>query len=287
MFERILVGTDFSAPSEAMLSCLRQLAKVGLREVVLAHVVYVANTPGLEELLAQEARPLLEGMAQRLRDAGLQVTTDMRMGIPAVKLAEMADAHDVTATVVGSHGRSMLGRVLLGSVSSGLLNQTMRPVLIVRVKIGETATGTTCEAVCGGMLDRVLFPTDFSDSCAHAFDTLTEILAKTRGYCTLLHVQDETDMRHLMDRLPEFNATDTQRLEKLKAELVEAGASRVDVEVRLGKPIRVIIEQAEGHSLIVMSTRGRGALAEVMVGSVAMNVARLAPVPVLFVPCRC
>ncbi len=289
MFERILVGTDFSAPSAAVLSCVPQLMRVGVREVILGHVVYVANTPGLEELLEQQARPLLEGMAQKLRDAGLQVTTDIRMGIPAVVLAEMAQAHEVAAIVVGSHGRSTLARTLLGSVSSGLLHQTMRPVLIVRVSICESTEGTTCEVVCSELFDKVLFPTDFSDGSEHAFHHLTGIVAETHSACTLLHVQDEVRLKHMTAQLGEFNTIDAERLERLKSELISAGASGVDTAVRMGKPIRVVVEEAaqQGHTLVVMGTRGRGALAEVMVGSVAMNIARLAPIPVLFVPSQC
>lgn len=289
MFEKILVGTDFSAPSEAVLSCLPQLMRAGVREVILGHVVYVANTPGLEELLEQEARPLLEGMAQKLRNTGLQVTTDIRMGIPAVKLAEMAEAHDVAAIVVGSHGRSMLGRVLLGSVSSGVLHQTMRPVLIIPVKICETATGTTCEVACAEVFDKVLFPTDFSAGSEHAFRALTGIVARTHSACRLLHVQDEARMRYMKERLPEFNKKDAARLDEMSAAVTKAGASAVETELTLGVPTRAIVSEAArgGVSLILMSTHGRGALAEVMVGSVAMNVARLAPVPVLFVPSPC
>lgn len=286
MLDRILVGTDFSAPSAAMLFCVPQLRQAGVREVVLGHVVYVANTPGLEEMLEQEARPSLEEAAQKLCDAGLQVTTDIRVGVPAVVLAEMAEAHDVSAIVVGSHGRSMLGRILLGSVSSEVLHQTTRPVLIIPIRICDGPMGTTCEAACANLFDKVLFPTDFSAGSEHAFHVLTRIVAQTHSACRLLHVQDEAHMRYMMERLPEFNTKDAARLDEMSAALVEAGARTVETQTTLGSPTRVIVQEAarNGVSLILMSTHGRGALAEVMVGSVAMNVARLAPVPVLFVP---
>ena len=48
MFARALVGVDLSEPSAAVLSCLPNLAPAGLREIVLGHVIYVANTPGLD-----------------------------------------------------------------------------------------------------------------------------------------------------------------------------------------------------------------------------------------------
>lgn len=286
MLRKIVVGVDFSAPSELIVSCLSPLTRVGVQEVVLAHVVYVANTPGLEELLQQEARPALEQMAEKARQAGVKVTTTMRLGVPAVVLADMAEEHDVDALVVGSHGRGMLARVLLGSVSSGVLHHARRPVLLVRMSICETETGPTCEAPCSKLFDHILFVTDFSDSSDHAFGELKRLVAQSHSPCTLLHVQDEAVMKHQMARLEEFNSVDRERLQRLRAELEAAGAAHVDTCLELDSPTRKIVEQARigGHSLIVMGTRGRGALAQVMVGSVAMNVARLAPVPVLFIP---
>lgn len=286
MLRKILVGVDFSPPSEVILSCLPPLKQVGVQEIVLAHVVYVANTPGLEQMLQQEARPVLEQMAERVRNAGLQVTTTMRLGVPAVALADMAEEHNVDAILVGSHGRSMLARVLLGSVSSGVLHHARRPVLLVRMSICDTGAEPTCEAPCSKLLDHILFVTDFSDSSEHAFGELKRLVAESHSPCTLLHVQDEAVMKHQMARLEEFNEVDQGRLERLRAELEAVGSAHVETRLELGSPTRKIVEQvrANSHSLVVMSTRGRGALAEVMVGSVAMNVARLSPVPVLFIP---
>jgi nucleotide-binding universal stress UspA family protein len=135
----------------------------------------------------------------------------------------------------------------------------------------------------------VLFCTDFSEGSEAAFRVLTDLARKTQLSCELLHVQEEARMRYMQERVPEFDRKDLTRLEQMKAALVEAGAGSVGVELRLGKPVRQIVAEAaeRGHTLIVMGTRGRGALAEVMVGSVALNVARLAPVPVLFVPSPC
>jgi len=287
MLKRILVGTDFSPASEAVLSCLGNMVeRAGLEEVVLAHVVYVANTPGLEEMLKQDAAPRLEAQAAGLRELGLQVTTVMEVGVPAVGLADLAEKHDVSASVLGSHGRGAIARVLLGSVSSGLLYHTTRPVLIIQLRLCETPDGISCELTCHDLFARVLFPTDFSDAAERAFGCLQGLLVEAKAPVTLFHVQDSVRLAHLTDRLAEFDRTDVARLQRMQAHLESQGVADVKVEVRHGSPVREIVGAArEGqHSLIVMSTQGRGALAEVMLGSVAGQVARLAPVPVLFVP---
>ncbi|MGQ9731604.1 MAG: universal stress protein [Candidatus Zipacnadales bacterium] len=289
MLKRVLVGTDFSPASEAVLACLGNIVEhAGLEEVVLAHVVYVANTPGLEEMLKQDAAPRLEAQAARLRDMGLQVATVMEVGVPPVELADLAEKHDVSATVVGSHGRGAIARVLLGSVSSGLLYHTTRPVLIIQLRLCETPEGVSCELACHDLFARLLVPTDFSDAAERAFGYLRGLLAEARAPVTLLHVQDAVRLAHLTDRLTEFDRIDVGRLQRMQADLEGQGVGDVTVELRHGSPVREIVQAASerAHSLIVMSTQGRGALAEVMLGSVAAQVARLAPVPVLFVPLR-
>jgi len=67
---------------------------------------------------------------------------------------------------------------------------------------------------------------------------------------------------------------------------VQCGAARVDTEVVYGAPTAVILEQVRGQafSLILMGAQGRGFIAEIFQGSVAHNIARLAPLPVLFIP---
>ncbi len=54
-----------------------------MEEVVLTHVIYVTNTPGLDETLAQEARPVLERQKNALETHGLKVTVEMPVGVPA------------------------------------------------------------------------------------------------------------------------------------------------------------------------------------------------------------
>jgi nucleotide-binding universal stress UspA family protein len=286
MFKKTLVGIDFSRASAAVLSCLPHLQRVGVQQVVLGHIVYVANTPGLEQLLMDEARPLLAGQARALRQSGLQVTTEMRLGVPAVALADLAEEMDADLIVVGSNGRGALSRILLGSVAGGVLHNTRRPVLLVRMQICETEAGVQCSAVCDNLFGRVLFPTDFSDAGALAFHYLENLVESTHSAVTLLHVQDQVRLAHQMNRLDEFNEIDRERLEDLKTRLVALGGARVDLKIPLGLPTKLIVQEAGAGeaTLVLMGTRGRGALAEVMVGSVAANVARLSPLPVLFVP---
>lgn len=287
MFERVIVATDFSEAAEAVVDCVPSLAAAGLREVVLVHVLHVVNTPGFEEMLRAAAEPELARQAERLRAHGLVVRTEMRVGVPAVALADSAREEGASAIVVGSHGRSGLMRILLGSVSMALLHHATVPVLLVRVQLCETDQGISCEVQCVDPFAHLLFPTDFSAPADEALAWLKGVVAQTGARVTLLHVQDRVVMKRQMERLEEFNREDTQRLEHIAEELRAAGAGAVATEVRLGTPAQVITELAgDQASLVVMGTRGRGAVEDLVVGSVALQVARKSPIPVLFVPQR-
>jgi nucleotide-binding universal stress UspA family protein len=116
---------------------------------------------------------------------------------------------------------------------------------------------------------------------------LEHIVRETKAHVTLLHVQDESKIdRHLKHRLDEFNRIDAERLERMKLRLEQCGAAGVETEIPYGSPTSIILKLTHNNtfSLIVMGSQGRGFIEEVFMGSVANNVARHAPLPVLFVP---
>ncbi len=287
MFRKALVATDLSAASSAVLSCIGQLKPLGLEEVVLAHVIYVAHTVGLAEQLADEAAPQLQRQAAALAAQGIAVRTAMPVGVPAYALANLGDQEDVSVIVIGSHGRSLVHGLLAGSVALGLLGITTRPVLLVRMAIATAEREERCRLACERLFGKVLFPTDFSETAERAFHYLQHVIKGTGAQVTLLHVQDTARLApHLMARLEEFNEIDRERLERMAARLREQGAASVSIAIKAGAPLPVILAEAgePGYTSIVMGSQGRGFVAEITLGSVANGVARRAPLPVLFVP---
>jgi nucleotide-binding universal stress UspA family protein len=100
-------------------------------------------------------------------------------------------------------------------------------------------------------------------------------------------VQDRAKIDpHLKHRLEEFNRIDTERLERHRDVLLKLGVKKVGLELPYGSPVQEILRVARdrGVSEIVMGSQGRGFIADVFLGSVSHQVARHAPVPVLFVP---
>ena len=289
MFRKILVCTDLSPASDALIQCVDNFKALGLEEIVLAHVIYVANTPGLGEMLADEARPGLERQRKFLKGQGLKVVVEMPFGKPAHTLHDTAEKQDVSAILIGSHGESLAKDLLLGSVVHRLLQLAEKPVLLIPKAILEReGERKTCDALCGDLFRHPLFATDFSEPAGRAFHYLEHIVAHTRPpEVTLFHVQDQGRIQpHLAYRLDEFNRIDLERLEGLEARLKRFGEAKVHKEVEFGRPGPLIVEKIRkgGSSMLVIAGQGRGYMAEAFLGRVANHVVHRSTIPVLVVP---
>jgi len=288
MFRRVLVCIDIFSPDENLIPCTVSLKNLGVEEVVLAHVIYVANTPGIDGMLTAQARPEMDRWKKILEDAGLTVAIEMPLGLPAHALNDLAEANDVSLIVIGTHGRGLaesivLGGVALGNVSAKLLHIARRPVLLVR----STIPGEEAARECLDLFAHILFPTDFSDTAEIAFAYLETVVRSMKCPVTLLHVQDQVrPAPYLSHRLKELQDLDMVRLQRLKTWLKGLGASQVSIELAQGKPGDEVIEYAKAKdcSLILMGTQGKGITREILLGSVAHQVARHAGQPVLFIP---
>lgn len=285
MFRHVLVATDLSEASTAMLSCLESLRLLGTEEVTLLHVLPVRDVGGLALRLRGLEWPALEAQQRALERMGYRVRAEIPIGEPHYEINRAAAERGASLIVVGSHGAAIARALLLGSVSHEVLQTTTVPALVVRIQLVEEEGGNRCEAPYEDLPTRLLFPTDFSDTAERAFAFVEHIVQAARSSVTLLHVQDRSRIEpHLLHRLDEFNATDRARLERMAARLQALGAKSVQTEIVYGFPAPTIVERAREHSLVVMGSQGRGFIRGEFLGSVTQKVLRRAPVAVLVVP---
>ncbi len=285
MFEKVLIATDLSPASGCLIQCVAELKALGLKRAVLAHVVYVANTPGLETLLEREAKPELDLQKGLLEEQGIETAIALELGVPAHDLNDLAGRHGVDAIIIGSRGRG-LARSALGSVSFKVLQYAVRPVFLARIDV--TGEGDRCRlSVCRRLFQRILFPTDFSDASERAVAYLEDIVRETGAAVTLLHVFDTHHAhRHLSpDRIKEQKSLDMRRMEAIR-ERLEGSGREVTIEWASGSPSGEIVKRtgSDDCSFVVMGNQGTGFFREAMLGSVAHEVARQAKTPVLFIP---
>jgi nucleotide-binding universal stress UspA family protein len=286
MFRHALLASDLSPASDRMIACLHGLRALSVNQITLLHALGVRHLEEMAQLLAQAAETHLARQVGALETQDFKVDSILAPGAPAQEILRVARERDASMIVVGSQGASIARDRLLGGVAQEVLHRSEVPVFIARLRYME-GPEPACEMVCQDFLQHVLFATDFSDTADHAFSNLEELVRQGCRRITLIHVQDESRIGgHLHDRLEEFNRIGEGRLERLATRLGQLGATDVRIRLPYGFPKQEILKEAEaeGYSLILMGSQGRGYFGDILLGSLAHHISRHAPIPTLLIP---
>jgi nucleotide-binding universal stress UspA family protein len=135
----ILFATDFSALSDAAFDVACALAQVHGARIVVIHVAPMDVVYG--EMLRPPSDPRiylnsLDDRLRRLKPArpNIPLSYELKEGDAASEILRAAEETDCDLIVMGSHGRSGLGRLVLGRVAEGVLRAASCPVLTVKAK---------------------------------------------------------------------------------------------------------------------------------------------------------
>jgi nucleotide-binding universal stress UspA family protein len=142
-FEKILVPVDFSESANQAVKFGIDLAKRYGASLELAYVYqpvayalpegYVLITPDqLNEILAEFQKQLAAAKAEALAAGVAKVEAVVLQGYPIQEIVRRAQEQKVDLIVMGTHGRSGIPRVFLGSVAENVLSSSPCPVLVVR-----------------------------------------------------------------------------------------------------------------------------------------------------------
>jgi nucleotide-binding universal stress UspA family protein len=286
MFEKIVLATDLSAEWDQIVACASEFRGLGCRQAILTHVIVTRGLVGSDVEARLQSRQKLDEQKKRLEADGFEVILETPVGLPAFSLNEVARRHCVSLIVVGSHGKSAWREALLGSVSNALLHHARFPILLINVKrLQETEGGMRCQLRTTNLLRHVLFPTDFSMVATGAATYIEQVASRGLSEVTSLHALEVLDS-HPPAVLEPARAAARGSLDSLENRFKTAGVRRVHSRLYIGHPIPMILEALKtgDYSLVVMGTQGKSLLADILLGSVAYNIARLASTPVLLIP---
>jgi nucleotide-binding universal stress UspA family protein len=141
---RILVPTDFSKHSQRALTYAAALAEKFGAEIFLLHVVQdfavflpdtvTASPPPLPppDQVNSAVREALERTVREGNLKHLRVHTEAREGTPYHEIVTYAGENDIDLIIMGTHGRTGLAHLLLGSVTERVVRRSPCPVLTVR-----------------------------------------------------------------------------------------------------------------------------------------------------------
>jgi len=143
--ERILFPSDFSDLSLHALKYARGFAEMYETELHLIHVVDEAAQywmamgpnslpmgPSNEELVEISRKELQKFTEEHLADLSVPLVTAVLSGRPFMEIIRYAREKEIGLLVIGTHGRSGLTHVLLGSVAEKVVRKAPCPVLTIR-----------------------------------------------------------------------------------------------------------------------------------------------------------
>jgi nucleotide-binding universal stress UspA family protein len=140
MFSHMLVPTDGSGPSQAAVAVAARFARENGSIVTICHVIDRSGGFAYEGIGVDTNNPAtVRGHAQQILDEAAstfapQTRTESVLleGDPIERILECASANRVDLIVMGTHGRSGLSRMALGSVTEAVLRRADVPVLTVK-----------------------------------------------------------------------------------------------------------------------------------------------------------
>ena len=299
--KNILFATDFSEASEAALPYAAAIARRYDSQLHIAHIVspasyIIPSEPGdlitiasIHVAALADVRERMETLASHLET--ISHHTYVREGDVWENLSDIILARNIDLLVVGTHGRTGVEKLLLGSKAEEILRLAPCPVLTVGPKIAGRAKLTAIEGEGKDLtpveisVGQIVYATDFSPESLAAAPFATSLAQEFQSKLTLLHVVERSKDK---DHQTEPIDLALQRLEKLVPEEASLWCSPRP-SVHFGPPAECILQEARDSKadLIVLGVRaaaGHLGAATHLPWATAHQVIAQAHCPVLTIP---
>jgi nucleotide-binding universal stress UspA family protein len=287
---KILLATDLSARGDRALERAVAIAERTAAQLLIVHVFeeldvttqvygryYSPPWHRPPDAAVQMKRRIGQGLRSDLGDAVENATVLVEEGDPAEVIERLVQSENVDLVITGIAREGLFASrpVILGKTVEQLLRRLPVPILIVRNRVRAD-------------YQHIVVATDFSAASAHALQmavrffpdqTLQLLHASDAPYTTLAPDADRHAGRYQEVRTEELDAFLSSVF------LPEESGRHLVPLVEPGPPQKIIREfvQLSGADLVVIGTRGRGALLETMLGSTAKSILSTLPCDALVV----
>ena len=252
-FRNILFATDFSSAAAHAIPYVKRIAKHYDANLVALHVRPVAVNPMTQPAYwpdQETIRKENEEYREQLLDtfAGIRTTAIIEEGDVQSRLQEAMAQNDIDLVVVGTRGRTGLGKMLLGSVAEEILRTVTCPVLTVGPH-ADVSRGAN------GEIREILYATDLTSPSPAAAAFAVSLAQEFQAHLILLHVIAEPKAGEFV------SAHDvTEAAKQLLRKLVPAEAEawcKPEFFVERGNPADRILELAHlrESGLIVLGVK--------------------------------
>lgn len=291
---KVLLATDGSEDANLAARAAIEISDRTASELHVVHVLQPLPSYAYPELALdayslvrdrqdRQAQALLAAEVKRIQDEGGNVTeVHLRRGSATDEILGLAESLGAGMIVVGSRGLGPLKRLVVGSVSEGVVRGATCPVLVLRggpdawpprrVVVGDDGSETAKDA--GELAASIGGLFDAKGLLVQAYPRLPEIDAEGRG----------SNPRTTDDELHR----EEKALENRAMGIEDALGVRLRIRIAVGDPAAILLEAAEEDvaetTLVAVGNRGLDAMQRIRFGSVSTKVLHAAKGPVLIYP---
>jgi nucleotide-binding universal stress UspA family protein len=280
---KVLLATDGSEDARLAARAAASLADNAGAELHVVHAWQSVPHPVIDADYYEEgARRILEEQLEFVSGSGAAVSGGhLVMGPPVDVILDLAEEISGELIVMGGRGHGTLGRLLLGSVSEGVVHHATRPVLVMRG--GEGAWPPR----------RIVIGEDGSSAAKGAGELALGVGALYGARGILVRAYPELPEADRAGRTLDPRAVDDalrraeRELHERAEELGSISGATLKIGLAAGDPAAAVLAEAredEGATLVAVGSRGLGLARRLRLGSVSTKVLRAAGGPVLVYP---
>jgi nucleotide-binding universal stress UspA family protein len=278
----IVAGVDGSSASDAAVVWAAREAAMRNVSLTLVHMfkAFVPTFPqiptasGVAVWQEDDGHEVLEQAVKIAEDAvptgrKVSIASEVMFSPPVPTLVDLSEEAEMI--VVGCNGRGAVGRVLLGSVSSGVVRSARCPVAVIRAEASHLPRSDRAPVLVG---------IDCSPASELALATAFDEASRREVELTALHAWSDVAVYQLpwLDWKSEAERSLAEYLAGWRERYPDVKVNRL---IALDHPGRALIEESESAQLLVVGCHGRGGLGGMLLGSVSNTVVHAVRIPVI------
>ena len=280
----ILFASEIPANQESFAFALAQAVEYGAKLILFhAYDMLVVSASEISSVVSYDGAAVaqaeiehLEPLAQRVRDAGVECETVVRLGLPADQILTFLREREIDRIVIGTHSLGPIGRLLVGSAAEAVLRNARTPVFIVGPEVGDAS-------YCNFSVRTILCGISLYKTSAMLAGFAAELAAEHNARLVLQHVIRPQERAELLAGRT-IDQIEDELVSLIPAEL----QSRIAVEpiVAPGDPTEELLYQsrAQQADLIVLGAQGATTFAAMTRHGVTYKVLAHAHCPVMTLP---
>lgn len=293
-FEKILFNTKFREMALSALEELLDLTKVGLKEVVLVHIIerdevafvpYGGYMKEKEMAIRKKARDRFEKWQEVLDNKGVASKIYIQVGMQNALILDIAAREKVDMIVAGRKKRSLFEKVYVGTHLLDLIRRSPIPILMDKYMAEYEQDGKITTRINKHIFDRPMLATDWSQPSSNAVDALKQFKGLATEVIVAHNIGVKISKAMSPLQLQELKKESRRRLNEYCKRLTSAGL-KAKPYLSSGRTVPEILNLSRKHdaTMIVLGRTGKDWLSQYWLGGVSHRVAENSELPVLLIP---